>query len=251
MTDARTVLVTGGTRGIGLAIVERCLRDGWNVAFTYCNDEARARRIEHDLDAAVPRAGSMARRICGYRLDLSDSAAAKSLPAQVVQDFGGLDAVVNNAGIADDGAFLSMARERWQRVLATNLRGTAILSLAALPHLRGAPSPALVIISSLAALAGKEGQVAYATSKGALVGLTKWLGRRHGAADLRVNAIAPGFVRTAMVDGLEPAMYEHVLQGTALQRMGETSEIAEAVAFLLKPGYLQGTTLRVDGGFMR
>ncbi len=246
MNAGRTILVTGGTRGIGLAIVQRCLRDGWRVAFTWRTDEPRARSLERELGTGLAPG-----RIRAYPLNLADDAAAQALPAQVAQDFGRLDGLVNNAGLTDDGAFLTLARERWQHVLATNFRGTATLSLACLPLLRRAPAPVLVIVASLAGLAGKEGQVAYATSKGALVGLTQWLGRQHGASGLRVNAIAPGFVRTDMVASLEPAMYEHILQGTALHRMGEPDEVADAVAFLLQGGYLQATTLRVDGGFLR
>jgi len=246
VSAGRTVLVTGGTRGIGLAIVQRCLRDGWNVAFTWRADEPRARLLECELGANLAPG-----RVRAYPLDLADDAAVQALPAQVAGDFGGLDALVNNAGLTDDGAFLTLARDRWQRVLGTNFRGTATLSLACLPLLQRAPAAALVIVASLAGIAGKEGQVAYATSKGALVGLTKWLGRQHGASGLRVNAVAPGFVRTDMVAGLEPAMYEHILQGTALHRMGEPAEVADAVAFLLEGGYLQATTLRVDGGFLR
>ncbi len=246
MNAGRTVLVTGGTRGIGRAIVQRCLRDGWNVAFTWRTDEPRARSLVGELGAGLDPG-----RLRTYPLDLADDAAAQALAAQVAQDFGRLDALVNNAGLTDDGAFLTLGRERWQRVLATNFRGTATLCLACLPLLQRAPAASLVIVASLAGVTGKEGQVAYATSKGALIGLTKWLGRQHGASGLRVNAIAPGFVRTDMVAGLEPAMYEHILQGTALRRIGEPTEIADAVAFLLQGSYLQATTLRLDGGFLR
>jgi 3-oxoacyl-[acyl-carrier protein] reductase len=246
-TPRRTVLVSGGTRGIGRAIVECLAAGGWNVALSYRSEKALADEIVQTLsERAEP--GQQFRT---YQVDLSAAAQVRQLPTAVVNDFGGLEGLVNNAGLTDDGAFLSMDPERWQRVLSANFGGTANLTLAAIPHLLAGSNPAVVIVASLAGLSGKEGQVSYATSKGALVGLTQWLGRRFGPEGLRVNAVAPGFIRTEMVDSLEPQMYEHILHGTALGRMGDVEEVARAVSFLLDPGYLQATTLRVDGGFKR
>jgi 3-oxoacyl-[acyl-carrier protein] reductase len=169
----------------------------------------------------------------------------------VVSHFGGLDGLVNNAGLTDDCAFLTMESERYRRVMDTNLFGTIGVTSAALPYLLKSSEPAIVILSSLGGVVGKEGQVAYATTKGALIGFTQWLGRCYGPRGLKVNAVAPGFIRTDMVSGLSPGMYRHIVEGTALQRMGEPEEVAAAVAFLLRPGYMQATTLRVDGGFNR
>lgn len=242
-----SVLVSGGTRGIGRAIVERLIDDGFNLAFTFRRSPAHADQVCKELQGRC----AADQQVRAFQVDLSDEEAMRALPQQVVEAFGRLDALVNNAGLTDDGAFLAMAPARWERVIEANFGGTATLCLAAIPHLLRGVDPALVIVASLAGLSGKEGQVAYATSKGALIGLTQWLGRRFGRHGLRVNAVAPGFIRTEMVEGLNPSMFEHILQGTALGRMGDAGEIAEAVAFLLRPGYLQASTLRVDGGFKR
>jgi 3-oxoacyl-[acyl-carrier protein] reductase len=241
------VLVSGGTRGIGRAIVERLIDDRFDVAFTFRSDPARAAQVCEEFRSRC----ATDQRVQAFQADLADQTAMRALPQQVVDTFGRLDALVNNAGLTDDGAFLAMTPERWERVLAANFCGTGTLCLAAIPHLLRQANPALVVVASLAGLSGKEGQVAYATSKGALVGLTQWLGRRFGSRGLRVNAVAPGFIRTEMVDALEPSMFEHILQGTALGRMGDAGEVADAVSFLLRPGYMQATTLRVDGGFKR
>ena len=246
-SERKTVLVTGGTRGIGRAIVLRLSDEGWNVAFTYRNKPALAEEFACELRASA-RPGQQIR---SYFADLSDDETGTRLPLQVESDFGRLDALVNNAGITDDGAFLAMAPARWQHVLETNFSGTARLCLAAIPVLLRQAAPCIVNVASLAGLSGKEGQVSYATSKGAIVGLTQWLGRRYGKEGLRVNAVAPGFIRTEMVDALEPEMFEHILDGTALKRMGEADEVASAVSFLLHAGYVQSTALRVDGGFKR
>lgn len=245
--ERKTVLITGGTRGIGRAVVHRMVEEGWNVAFTYRKNAG----VADDLVAHLRAEAGAGQRICAYFSDLAGADALPVLPAQVESDFGRLDALVNNAGVTDDGAFLTMGPARWERILETNFAGTARLCLAAIPVLLRQRSPSIVIMASLAGLTGKEGQVPYATSKGALVGLAQWLGRRYGKEGLRINAVAPGFIRTEMVDSLAPRMFEHILAGTALNRMGEADEVASAVNFLLQPGYLQSTTLRIDGGFKR
>lgn len=246
-SERKTVLITGGTRGIGRAIVSRLASEGWNVAFTYRNNPGMAEEFVSALqDKAAP-----GQHILAYFADLSSEDTAARLPLQAESDFGRLDALVNNAGITDDGAFLAMTPARWQHVLATNFSGTARMCLAAIPVLLRQSSPCIVNVASLAGLTGKEGQVSYATSKGAIVGLTQWLGRRYGKQGLRINTVAPGFIRTEMVDALEPEMFEHILAGTALKRMGEADEVASAVSFLLHAGYLQSTALRIDGGFKR
>ena len=245
--EHKTALVTGGSRGIGSAIVRRLVREGWHVGFTYQHHETVAQNLVAELRSHA----HAQQEIRAYCADLIDEDVMSRLPEKITADFGRLDALVNNAGITDDGAFLAMDRARWQRVLRTNFTGTACLCLAAIPALLRQAHSSIVIMTSLAGVTGKEGQVSYATSKGALIGLTRYLGHRYGVSGLRVNAIAPGFVRTAMLDELAPQMVEHIIAGTALQRMGEADEIAAVVQFLLEPGYLQSTTLRVDGGFKR
>ena len=243
----KTVLVTGGTRGIGRAIVHRLVTEGWHVAFTYREKSALA----DDLVAILQARSAPDQQIQAYCTDLADGDAVEVLPGNVVRDFGQLDALVNNAGMTDDGAFLAMDASRWERLLHTNFVGSARLCLQAIPALLEQRESAIVMVASLASLTGKEGQVPYATTKGALIGLTQSLGFKYGSQGLRVNAVAPGFIRTEMIDVLEPRMYEHILMGTALHRMGEADEVAGAINFLLQPGYLQSTTLRLDGGFKR
>lgn len=240
----KTALVTGGTRGIGLAVAQRLAEAGWRLALAYRGDEAAAARVAGELTArGVPHAL--------FQADLADPVQARSLPGRVAEQFGGLDALVANAGIVDDGVFLVMERERYERVLQTNLFSTMRLVGAALPLLRRGHEPAVVMLSSLGGVFGKEGQVAYATSKGGLIGFTQWLGHVCSASGIRVNAVAPGFIDTDMTRDLDARSTGHIVRGTALQRTGRAGEVAEAVEFLLQPGYIQSTTLRVDGGFNR
>lgn len=240
----KTILVTGGTRGIGRAIVRRLAHDRLALAVAYRGDQ----RAAHETAEEIISVGGDIRL---YQVDLADRQQVGALPTRVANDFGGLDGLVNNAGFTDDGAFLAMDASRYERVLKTNLFGTMRLTAAAMPYLLNGKEPAIVNLASLAGVVGKEGQVAYATTKGGLIGFTQWLGRKYGSKGVRINAIAPGFIRTNMVTELSPSMYEHIIDGTALQRMGEPEEVADAVAFLLAPGYLHATTLRFDGGFKR
>ncbi|VFR48432.1 3-oxoacyl-[acyl-carrier protein] reductase [plant metagenome] len=242
--DAPVALITGGVRGIGAAVARRLGQAGYRLVLSYRSDDAAASGLSRELDAQGVQHAMV-------RADLSLAAEPDRLAAEAGAHFGRLDAVVSNAGITDDAAFLTQARERYAQVLATNFLGAARLVSAALPQLSRSPAPALVVVASLGGIAGKEGQVAYAASKGALIGMVQWLGRRHRGSGLRVNAVAPGFIQTDMMAGLSPAMTAHVVQGAALRRVGQAHEVAEAVAFLLAPGYLQSTTLRVDGGFQR
>lgn len=240
----QTVLITGGTRGIGLSIANRLAAEGWRIAVSFRGDTKAAKRCEERwID-------------CGYsfrlfQCDISDSESARRLPSQVADSCGGLDALVNNAGMTDDSSFLSMDSTRYERVLNTNLIGTMRVTAAALPYLMKSRTRAVVVVSSLAGVVGKEGQVAYATSKGGLIGFTHLLSRKYAAQGLQVNAVAPGFIKTDMVNELTSSMYEHILQGTATHRMGEPDEVSAAVSFLLRPGYVRSTTLKIDGGFKR
>ncbi|HEV7372738.1 SDR family NAD(P)-dependent oxidoreductase [Arenibaculum sp.] len=241
---AKTILVTGGARGIGLAVTRRLAAAGHRVAVSYRADGEAARSVRAELRARGAE-------IEIFQSDLADPKDARALPGRVGERFGGLDVLVNNAGMTDDASFLMMERARYREVLGTNLFGTMLLTGAALPLLLKADAPAIVIVASLGGVVGKEGQVAYATSKGALIGFTQWLARKYSSAGIAVNAVAPGFIRTGMTADLEPKMVDHVVGGTALRRVGRAEEVAEAVHFLLAPGYMQATTLRIDGGFNR
>jgi 3-oxoacyl-[acyl-carrier protein] reductase len=240
----KTVLITGGTRGIGLAVARRLARSAYNLAISYRDNQSAAAELREEL-----RRQKIPHEI--FQADIADPQDAGTLARRVFDRFGSLDALVNNAGITDDAPFLGMEAVRYRRVLATNLFGTMRLTGAALPYLLQGQAPAIVMVASLGGIAGKEGQVAYAASKGGLIGFTQWLGRRYADRGLRVNAVAPGFIQTDMTSNLDSSMFEHVIRGTALRRLGDAAAVAEAVNFLLAHGYIQSTTLRVDGGFNR
>jgi len=241
--DIKTALVTGAARGIGLAITQRFLAAGWNVAML-------------DIEAATLMASRLAlgqpERSLAIACDVADPAGV----AQAVQDaamhFGRLDALVNNAGIAVFKPILQVTLEEWQRVLAVNLTGPFLLAQAAAPILARDGGGAIVNITSISGLRASTLRVAYGTSKAALAHLTKQQAAEFGEIGIRVNAVAPGPVDTAMAKAVHSkeirADYHAAIP---LNRYGLESEIAEAVFFLSdeKAGYITGQVLAVDGGF--
>ena len=247
---AGAVLITGATRGIGRAITERFAREGCRLALVYRSGEAAARETRDMLSEMGAEAET-------FRADLGDPRACRTVVDRVVARYGGLDVLVNNAGGTHDGAFATMPPGEYAGLVRTNLSAPIVLALQAAPHLiasaRAGRGGAVVMMASLAGVAGKEGQVPYAATKGGLIGATRLLARHFGCRGVRVNALAPGFIRTGMVEALEPAMYAHVLAASASPRMGDPAEVAQAVWFLASAAssYCNGAVQRLDGGFLR
>ena len=239
-----TVLVTGASRGIGAAVALRLAADGYRLALSYRTNCVAAQRIA----ACARDAGA---EVALFQADIADPSQALTLPGKACAHFGSLDAVVANSGVTVDGPFVVLTPAQVATVIRTNLSGTIRMVCAALPHLRRSRAAAIVLVSSLGGIAGKEGQVPYTASKGGVIGLCQWLGDRLGPEGIRVNAVAPGFITTDMTTQLDPEQMAPVVQASALRRIGRANEVACAVSFLLKPGYIQSTTLRIDGGFAR
>ena len=250
MDPASIVLITGATRGIGQAITQRFAREGCRLALVYRADEAAAREVRNRLADAHVEAEMI-------RVDLDDPRTCRTVVDRVVERYGGLDVLINNAGGTRDGAFAAMSPDRYAGLVRGNLSAPVALALHAAPHLvasaRAGRGGTVVMMASMAGVVGKEGQVPYATTKGGLIGATRLLARHLGRFGVRANALAPGFIRTGMVDVLDPHMYEHILDASASPRMGDPSEVAEAVWFLASDAssYCNGTVQRVDGGFLR
>ena len=247
--QGRVCLVTGGVRGIGRAVAVHLAAAGAIPIVTYRSEEDAAEKTR-GLLAQV--AGTSAPTALVLRADLEDRQAVTALVARISEQFGRLDTLVNNAGRTFDGAFAALSPDDYAPVLRTNLAGTIGLTLACVPLLRDSRGT-VVVLSSLAGVTGKEGQVVYSTTKAGLIGFTRLLARRLGVDGIRVNAIAPGFIRTDMVNALPESTFEHIIGATALRCMGEPEEVASSVAFLAsaQSSYVNGTVLRIDGGFHR
>ena len=237
-----TVLVTGGTRGIGRALVEAFSDAGANVAFTYRSSTAAAAALVDRLEEQGTEALSL-------QGDVADLDAAQNHVEAVTDRFGGLDVLVNNAGITRDGLLLRMSEDDWDDVVDTNLKGVFNFCKAAyMPMMRS--GGAIINISSVVGTTGNAGQTNYAASKAGVVGFSKSLAKELGSRGVNVNVVAPGYVQTDMTDELDEETQASIRETVPLDRLAEPHEIAEAVLFLASPAatYITGHVLHVNGG---
>ncbi len=238
----KTVLVTGGTRGIGRAIVETFAEAGARVAFTYRSSTDAATALVESLEEQGTDAVSL-------QGDVADFDVAQSHVGAVLDHWDTLDVLVNNAGITRDGLMLRLQEEDWDAVLDTNLKGVFNFSKAAYrPMMRSGGS--IINISSVVGTTGNAGQTNYAASKAGIVGFSKSLAKELGSRDVTVNVVAPGYVQTDMTDDLDEDTHETILDAVPLDRLAEPSEIADAVLFLASPAadYVTGHVLHINGG---
>ncbi|WP_149526407.1 3-oxoacyl-[acyl-carrier-protein] reductase [Sphingobacterium hotanense] len=241
----KTALVTGASKGIGRKIAEVFAQHGANVAFTYLSSVEKGQALEQELQASGTQ-------VKGYRSDASKFDEAEKLINDIVADFGGLDIVVNNAGITKDGLLMRMTEENWDDVININLKSVFNVSKAASKVMMKARKGSIINMSSVVGVQGNAGQANYAASKAGIIGFSKSLAKELGSRNIRTNVIAPGFIRTEMTDVLDPKVVEGWEANVPLKRAGEPEDVANACVFLASDlsAYVTGQVIPVDGGML-
>lgn len=243
MLDGKVALITGGSRGIGAALVRAFAREGARVVFTYMGSAERAEALVGELSAA-------GRAVESHQADAADTTGTQQLIDGIVQRHGRLDIVVNNAGITRDNLILRMSEQQWDEVMATNLKSAFNTTKAAAKHMMKQRAGAIINITSVVGIDGNAGQANYAASKAGMIALTQSIAKELGSRGVRVNGVAPGFIETEMTASLPEAELAKWKAGIPLGRGGSVDDVANVCLFLASDmaAYVTGQTLRVDGG---
>jgi 3-oxoacyl-[acyl-carrier protein] reductase len=235
----KNVFITGSTRGIGHAIAHAFAQAGANVVLNGRSEISSALTEEFSAYGV---------KVVGVSGNISSNADAKRMVAQATEVLGSVDILVNNAGITRDGLSLKMSEDDFNAVLQTNLTGAFNMTQAVLKPMTRAREGAIINISSVVGLMGNAGQANYAASKAGLIGLTKSIAREVAGRNVRVNAVAPGFIESDMTAGLADKIKEEMLKQIPMKRFGKLEEVATVVRFLAEQEYMTGQVLTIDGG---
>jgi 3-oxoacyl-[acyl-carrier protein] reductase len=238
-----TVIVTGASRGIGLDIARELAAAGYDLALVARSADA-LEKIAAELNGPT--------RVKAYPGDISSWEDAEKIVGAVQEDFGGVFGLVNNAGVTQDGLFMRMSPENWQKPIDINLGGTFYFTRAVAPIMMRQREGRIISISSVIGVTGNAGQANYAASKAGIIALTKSVAKELGGRNVTANAVAPGFISTDMTADLPEKVRAQMLGQIPLKRFGEGKDVAGVVKFLLSPeaSYITGQTLVVDGGMI-
>ena len=242
-TERRTAIVTGGTRGIGLAIANRLATDGYDLLITYQRDAESAERARDELATLGGKVGVLA-------ADISTAEGAAATIEAALAQLGRIDVLVNNAGITRDTLVMRMSESDWDDVVDTNLKGAFLVCKAVMRPMMRQRSGRIINLTSVVGQVGNAGQANYASAKAGLIGLTKSLAKEVGSRNITVNAVAPGFIQTRLTDILKDEQKAGILSQTPLSRFGQPEDVASGVAFLASDdaAFITGHVLTIDGG---
>ena len=239
--NGQTALITGAGRGIGKTIAVKLAESGLDIAI------ADMTPVSDDVLREIEEYGT---KCLAFQLDVTDVESVDSVVKKIIDETGGIHILVNNAGITKDNLFMRMKPEQWSQVIDVNLNGVFYVTKAVIRTMVKQHSGRIINISSVVGFSGNPGQVNYSSTKSGLIGFTKSLSREVGTRGITVNAVAPGFINTAMTQALNESQQQAILSQIPLGRMGEAEDVANAVAFLAseEASYITGTVLHVNGG---
>ena len=239
--NGKTALITGAGRGIGKTIAIKLAEFGSDIAIADMNP------VSDDVLKEIEDYGT---KCLAFQLDVTDVESVDSVVKKIIDETGGIHILVNNAGISQDNLFMRMKPEQWSQVIDVNLNGVFHVTKAVIRTMVKQHSGRIINISSVVGFSGNPGQVNYSSTKSGLIGFTKSLSREVGTRGITVNAVAPGFINTAMTQALNESQQQAILSQIPLGRMGEAEDIANAVVFLASEdaSYITGTVLHVNGG---
>ena len=239
--NGQTALITGAGRGIGKTIAVKLAESGLDIAIADMNP------VSDEVLREIEEYGT---KCLAFQLDVTDVESVDSVVKKIIDENGGIHILVNNAGITQDNLFMRMKPEQWSQVIDVNLNGVFHVTKAVIRTMVKQHSGRIINISSVVGFSGNPGQVNYSSTKSGLIGFTKSLSREVGTRGITVNAVAPGFINTAMTKALNESQQQAILSQIPLGRMGEAVDIANAVAFLAseEASYITGTVLHVNGG---
>ena len=241
----KNAIVTGSSRGIGKAIALELGRRGANVAINYAGNEVKAQEVVEELQAL----GVQAIKI---QANVANESDVKEMMKEVVNTFGSIDILVNNAGVTRDGLLMRMKEEEFDEVIDTNLKGAFLATKAVTRQMMKQKHGDIINIASVVGVNGNPGQANYVAAKAGLIGLTKSTAKELAARNIRVNAIAPGFITTDMTDALTDGQKTAIMNVIPLEKLGEPEDVANVVCFLASDDakYITGQTIHVDGGMV-
>ncbi len=245
LLEGKVALITGASRGIGKGIAKKFVEQGAKVAFTYISSDEKAKALENELSAG----GGTAK---GFKSNAAKFDDAQELVKQVVEEFGTVDILINNAGITRDNLLMRMSEDHWDEIMEVNLKSVFNLTKAVMRTMLKARNGSIINMSSVVGVKGNAGQANYAASKAGIIGFTKSVAAELGSRNIRCNAIAPGFIETEMTEKLDQDTVQEWRNAIPLKRGGTPEDIANACLFLASDmsGYITGQVMNVDGGML-
>ena len=241
----KCALITGATRGIGKRIAITLAKQGYNIALNY-------RKVNEELENTKKEIEKIGVQILAVKGDVANFEDCENFVKQVIERFGQIDVLVNNAGITKDMLLMRMKKEDFEQVIDTNLVGTFNVTKNVVPYMMKARSGRIINISSIVGISGNAGQTNYSASKAGIIGFTKSLAKEIASRNILVNSVAPGFIETNMTDVLKDDVKQEIAKNIPLKRMGTTQDVANVVKFLASDdsSYITGQVINVDGGML-